>query len=118
MQHPTGGAPSGAKRAYRVGDLIVDTARAQVTRDGTELPLPRLSFDLLLALVEAAPRVVSLDELMDRVWAGVVVSPETVSQRTKLLRDVLGDESKSPRYLTSVRGRGYQLIRLRPWPRR
>ena len=72
--------------------------------------MPRLSFDLLLALVEAAPRVVSLDELMDRVWAGVVVSPETVSQRAKLLRDVLGDESKSPRYLTSVRGRGYRLI--------
>lgn len=96
--------------AYRVDDLIVDIARAQVTRHGVDLRLPRLSFDFLVALVQAAPRVASLDELMDRVWVGVVVSPETVSQRAKLLRDALGDDSRSPRYFTSVRGRGYRLI--------
>lgn len=96
--------------AYVVGDLVVDTARAQVTRDGVELPLPKLSFDLLVALIEAAPSVLSLDALMDRVWAGVVVSPETVSQRAKLLRDALGDDSRAPRYFTSVRGRGYRLV--------
>jgi TolB-like protein len=74
------------------------------------LPLPKLSFDFLLAMIEAAPGIVSLDELMDRVWAGVIVSPETVSQRAKLLRDALGDDSRSPRYLLAVRGRGYRLI--------
>ena len=50
---------------YRVGDLVVDVARAQVLRDGTEVPLPKLSFDLLLVLTESAPRIVSLNELMD-----------------------------------------------------
>ncbi|MEY2920167.1 MAG: hypothetical protein RL261_1472, partial [Pseudomonadota bacterium] len=110
MQQPTGGASTGGTTAYRVGDLVVDVARARVTRAGVELPLPKLSFDLLLALVEAAPRIVSLDELMDRVWAGVIVSPETVSQRAKLLRDALGDDSKAPRYVAAVRGRGYRLV--------
>lgn len=96
--------------AYQVGDLVVDVARAQVSRAGVPVPLPRLSFDLFVALVRAAPRVVSIDELMDRVWAGVVVSPETVSQRAKLLRDALGDDSKSPRYVAAVRSRGYRLV--------
>ena len=110
MQQPTRGALPGTAVAYVVGDLLVDTARARVTRDGVELPLPKLSFDLLVALIEAAPSVLSLDALMDRVWAGVVVSPETVSQRAKLLRDALGDDTRAPRYFTSVRGRGYRLV--------
>jgi TolB-like protein/DNA-binding winged helix-turn-helix (wHTH) protein/Tfp pilus assembly protein PilF len=109
MQQPIRAEPPGTV-AYVVGDLVVDTARAQVTRDGVELPLPKLSFDLLVALIEASPSVLSLDALMDRVWAGVVVSPETVSQRAKLLRDALGDDSRAPRYFTSVRGRGYRLV--------
>ena len=96
--------------SYTVGDLVVDIGRAQVLRGGSEVPLPKLSFDLLLALIESAPRVVSLDELMTRVWHGVVVSPETISQRAKLLRDALGDDSRQPRYVASVRGRGYRLV--------
>jgi TolB-like protein/DNA-binding winged helix-turn-helix (wHTH) protein/Tfp pilus assembly protein PilF len=95
---------------YRVEDLVVDAGRVAVMRADVGLPLPKLSFDLLLALIEAAPRVLSPDELMDRVWPGLVVSPETVSQRIKLLRDSLGDDSKSPRYIAGVRGRGYRLI--------
>ena len=89
---------------------MVDIGRAQVLRGGSEVPLPKLSFDLLLALIESAPRIVSLDELMTRVWHGVVVSPETISQRAKLLRDALGDDSRQPRYVASVRGRGYRLV--------
>ena len=95
---------------YRVGDLTVDVGRATVERDGRDVALPRLSFDLLLALIDAAPRVVSHDELMSRVWPGLVVGPETVSQRVKLLRDSLDDDSKAPRYIVGVRGRGYRLM--------
>src|SRR5262245_22439042 len=46
---------------YRVGDLVVDVGRARVTRDKQEIPLPKLSFDLLVALLRAAPNVVSLE---------------------------------------------------------
>jgi TolB-like protein/DNA-binding winged helix-turn-helix (wHTH) protein/tetratricopeptide (TPR) repeat protein len=116
LQLPVGAATS-TDVGYQVGDLEVDLRRALVTRSGDVLPLPKLSFDLLVALIEAAPGIVSPDELMDRVWTGLVVSPETVSQRVKLLRDALGDDPKSPRYVASVRGRGYRLIaEVRPLP--
>jgi DNA-binding winged helix-turn-helix (wHTH) protein len=95
---------------YRVADLSVDTGRVSVSRDGQPLAVSGLSFDLLVALIAAAPRVVSPDELMDRVWSGLVVGPETVSQRIKLLRDALGDDPKHPRYVAGVRGRGYRLV--------
>lgn len=64
---------------------------------------------MLVALGRAAPNVLSLEALMDQVWPRLVVSPETVSQRVKLLRDALGDDPKNPRYIAGVRGRGYRL---------
>jgi TolB-like protein/DNA-binding winged helix-turn-helix (wHTH) protein/Tfp pilus assembly protein PilF len=95
---------------YSVSDLTIDTGRQVISRAGIPIALPKLSYDLLLALVRAAPNLVSLDELMRSVWPGIVVSPETVSQRIKLLRDALGDDPREPRYIAGLRGRGYQLI--------
>jgi TolB-like protein len=95
---------------YRLDDLTIDTGRQIVSRAGAVIPLPKLSYDLLLALVRAAPDLVSLDELMRLVWPGVIVSPETVSQRIKLLRDALEDEPRDPRYIAGLRGRGYQMV--------
>ena len=46
---------------------------------------------------------------MERVWPGLVVAPETVSQRVKLLRQALGEHANAPRYIEAVRGRGYRL---------
>ncbi|MEX2496541.1 MAG: winged helix-turn-helix domain-containing protein [Woeseia sp.] len=95
---------------YRVDDLIVDVRRQRVVRGNNKISLSPLSYDLLLALVRAAPNLVSLDELMHRVWPTLVVSPETVSQRVKLVRHALGDNAISPRYIAGVRGRGYRMI--------
>jgi TolB-like protein/DNA-binding winged helix-turn-helix (wHTH) protein len=95
---------------FCIDDLNVDPGRALVLRGKREIPLPKLSFDLLLALVRAAPNLLTIDELMDQVWPGLVVSPETVSQRVKLLRAALGDDSRTPRYIAVVRGRGYRLV--------
>jgi TolB-like protein/DNA-binding winged helix-turn-helix (wHTH) protein len=101
-------ATSGGR--YRVGDLLLDTQRGHVERDGVELRLPKLSFDLLVALVRRAPEIVSVDELMTLVWPGLVVGPETVAQRVKLVRDALGDDAKQPRFIAGVRGRGYRVV--------
>jgi TolB-like protein/DNA-binding winged helix-turn-helix (wHTH) protein/Flp pilus assembly protein TadD len=103
-------APNSAVRIYRVGDLRVDVGQQRVTRVDAEISLPKLSFDLLLALIRTAPDIISSEELMTLVWPGLVVSPETVSQRIKLLRDALSDDPRNPRYITVLRGRGYRLI--------
>ena len=99
-----------APERWKVGDLIIDVGAQRVLRDGSLITLPKLSFNFLLALVRAAPRVLAIDELMDEVWPGVFVNAETVTQRAKLLRDALGDASRNPRYIAVSRGRGYQLM--------
>ncbi len=95
---------------YCAGDLLIEPQLGQVTRAGHEVPLGKVSFDLLLALVRGAPAFVSVDSLMEQVWSGMVVSPETLTQRVKLLRTALGDDAKVPKYIAGVRGRGYRLI--------
>jgi DNA-binding winged helix-turn-helix (wHTH) protein len=62
---------------FEVGDLRIDVGRRIVSRGTDEIPLPKLSFDLLLALLQRAPNVVSIDDFMQQVWPGLVVSPET-----------------------------------------
>jgi DNA-binding winged helix-turn-helix (wHTH) protein len=103
------GAPR-ALELYEISDLVIDLARQRVTRAAAEIALPKLSFDLLLVLIRAAPAVLSNHELMAQVWPGLIVSLETVSRRVKLLRDALGDDPRAPRYIAGLRGRGYRLI--------
>lgn len=95
---------------FHVDDLTIDVGRQRVLRDGQEIPLAGLSFDLLLALARAAPNLMTYDQLMDRVWPAQVINLETVTQRVKLVRDALGDDSRSPRYILGIRGRGYRMI--------
>lgn len=98
------------REAYRVGDLFVDVGLQRVTGPAGDLVLPKLSFDLLLALIRRAPDFVSNDELSSTVWAGVVVSPETVTKRVNLLREALGDDPANPRYIAGLRSRGYRIV--------
>lgn len=98
------------RERYRIADLTLDVEAVSVHRDRQAIPLPRLSFDLLVALARRAPSVVGFDELIATVWAGTAVSDETLTQRVALLRRALGDDAKNPRYLRAIRGRGYQLV--------
>ena len=95
---------------FQVGDLLIDPGQRRVTRDGSDIPLPHLSFELLMALARAAPDLLSFDQLTARVWPGLVITPETISQRVKLVRDALGDDPQSPRYIAGVRGSGYRMV--------
>jgi TolB-like protein/DNA-binding winged helix-turn-helix (wHTH) protein/Tfp pilus assembly protein PilF len=95
---------------YQVDDLIIDLAPRRLRRAGTVIPLKALSFDLLVTLVRSAPNLVSFEQLSERVWPGLVVTPETIVQRVKLLRSALGDDPHAPRYIEGVRGRGYRML--------
>ena len=96
---------------YRFDDLVIDTRVRRVTRGDADLGVAGLSFDLLVELVRAAPSLVSVDALMASVWKGIVVSPETITQRVKLLRQALGDTVDNRRYIAARRGYGYRLVK-------
>src|SRR5262249_9670596 len=58
-RRPVSASPRPA--AYRVGDLLVDLGQWRVTRGGSEIQLPHLSFELLVALARAAPNLVTVE---------------------------------------------------------
>ena len=93
----------------RLLDLDIDRPAQRVSRNGEVLPVSGLSWTLLDVLLRHGTDVVDFDTLAAQVWAPAVVGEDAVSQRVKLLRQALGDDSRRPRYIRSVRGRGYQL---------
>jgi len=95
---------------YRIGDLLLDAGTQEVTRNGTVVPVPRLSFKLLLSLARHAPNVVSTQQLETEVWAGLVVDRGTVNKRVLLLRKALGEDKSTDPYIAVIRGSGYRLI--------
>lgn len=92
-----------------LADLEINLETGTVSRDGGVIDLPDLSWRLLRELVNAAPHLVGKDQLIERVWEGVVVSDETLAQRVKLLRQALADGKGKDRYIVSVRNRGYRI---------
>lgn len=101
----------GAADKFRLIDLIIDIGQRQISRDDERLSVSRLPFTILRALLEAAPNVVTYDELIGKAWGpNRVVSQETVAQHIKSLRRALGEDAANPRYIESVRGEGYRLL--------
>jgi DNA-binding winged helix-turn-helix (wHTH) protein len=97
--------------AYRFDDLMLDVGQRRLRRGGQDVPLSKLCFAVLLALVKSAPNLLTHDEIVRRVWGPRrIVTPENLSQRVKLLRDSLGDDAAQPRYIECVRGEGYRLV--------
>ncbi len=95
---------------YRIGDLLLDAGTQEVSRNGTVVPVPRLSFKLLLSLARHAPNVVSTTQLEKEVWAGLIVDRGTVNKRVLLLRKALSEDKGDDPYIAVIRGSGYRLI--------
>jgi DNA-binding winged helix-turn-helix (wHTH) protein len=64
--------------------------RRQLLADGVPVDLGTRAFDLLLALLEADDSLVVKEELMSRLWPGIVVSEENIKLQVSVLRKALG----------------------------
>jgi len=96
----------------RVGDLEVDLERHQVSLAGAAVDLTPLEFDLLAALTRRPGQVFSRLQLLDQLQGEAFEGFErAVDQHVKNLRAKLGDDARHPRYIETVFGVGYRLIR-------
>src|SRR6202142_2404553 len=102
--------------SLRIGAWRVDPALDQISKDGNAVKLERRAMQLLLCLADHAGQVISVEELLDQVWAGVVVTPDSVYHAVAALRRTLGDDTKEPSYIANIPRRGYRLIAsVAPW---
>jgi TolB-like protein len=85
------------------GGIEVRPAERRVLVNGEPLALGARAFDLLLVLIEQRERVVGKDELLARVWPGVVVEENNLTVQVSSLRKALGNAA-----IATVAGRGYR----------
>jgi DNA-binding response OmpR family regulator len=94
------------------GDLVVDVAAREALVEGRVLELTGVEFDILVALVRRAGRVVPRAALMDEAGRGdTAVGERAVDVHVSHLRQKLGDDPRSPRLIKTVRGVGYLLVK-------
>jgi DNA-binding winged helix-turn-helix (wHTH) protein len=86
----------------RFGRFEFDPVTRRVRREGEEIHLTPKAFDLLAALLEASPRVVSKRELHARLWPGGVVADATLVALVKQLRAALDDRDRSTPLIRTV----------------
>jgi DNA-binding response OmpR family regulator len=94
-----------------VSDLTIDPAAHSVTVAGRAVELPPREFDVLYALALEAGHVVSVDDLLARVWgAEYTGEPQVVYVHIRWLREKLEDDPRHPQRILTVRGVGYKLV--------
>lgn len=93
----------------RFASFELDSARRSLTRDGAERHLTPKAFQLLELLVGAAPRVVTKDELHERLWPRGIVSDASLIGLVKELRRALDDHDRDAPLIRTVHRVGYSL---------
>lgn len=91
--------------AYQFGEFTLDAARGELHRASRRVPLRPKSFDVLHYLVTRPGQLVTREELLDAVWAGSVVTDESVTQCLIDIRKALGDSAHA--VIRTVPKRGY-----------
>ena len=94
----------------RIGDWSMNTLSGELSRGEERIRLEARTMRLLLCLAQTPGEVVSIDDLLTRVWSGVVVTPDSVYQAVAGLRRLLGDDAKQPAYIVTVPRLGYRLV--------
>lgn len=102
--------PDAKAPILRVGDLELSTLSLRATLGGRDLELTSDEFTLLKTLAEHAGRALTREQLLDLTKGGSEDNFErSIDVRISRLRQKLGDDSRSPRLLKTVRGMGYML---------
>lgn len=95
---------------YRFDRFELDLAKIELRTGGQPCTLEPQVFALLAFLVEHRERLVSRDEIFEKVWDGRVVTDSALSSRVKSLRRVLGDDGKSQRFIRTIHGQGFRFV--------
>jgi predicted ATPase/DNA-binding winged helix-turn-helix (wHTH) protein len=92
---------------FESGGWEVDLARREVRFRGTAVPMGARAFEVFAVLVQSAGELVTKDDLIERVWPGVIVEENTLQVHISAVRKVLGADRG---LLKTTSGRGYRLL--------
>jgi DNA-binding winged helix-turn-helix (wHTH) protein len=101
-------------QTYRFGDFELNASERVLKRGGEIVSLPLKAFEVLLALLERHGRVISKEELIERVWPDSFVDEANLARHVYTLRRALGERPKEnggeDHFIQTVSGRGYRFV--------
>lgn len=109
LRRANSAAHTEAPPAYDQGDLRIDFTTYEVFVRGKPVKLTLKEFELLRFLIQNPNRVLSRDQLLDRVWGGeTYVTPRTVDVHIRRLRKAIEKDDSNPKWILTLRGVGYK----------
>jgi TolB-like protein len=103
-------AEKGENSAYCFCGFQFDPREASLVGPHGQVHIGNKAIGVLEALIEHKGRLLTKEVLFDSVWDGTIVSESALTSVIKELRRGLGDESKNPRFIESIYGRGYRFL--------
>jgi TolB-like protein/DNA-binding winged helix-turn-helix (wHTH) protein len=93
-------------------DFELDTRAYELRRAGQSLKLERIPMEILLLLIEQRGRLVTREQIVERVWGkGTFLDADnSINGAIRKIRQVLGDQPDHPRFIHTITGRGYRFI--------
>ena len=100
-------------RVIRVQDIEIDTEACEVRLSGKPIKLTATEYKILKYLAENSGRVLDRDRILDQIWGDGIESfcSRAVDVHIGRLRRKLGDDPENPRYIATVPGMGYKMLR-------
>jgi DNA-binding winged helix-turn-helix (wHTH) protein len=105
------------RTVYEFGDFLLESGQRRLLRresgesgGGQPLALTPKAFDTLLLLIEHRGETLDKDTLLSRIWSGVIVEENSLTQNISTLRQVLGEMRTENRYIATVPRKGYRFV--------
>jgi TolB-like protein len=95
---------------YRFGPFELDTDKIELRSGGNLCAIEPQVFALLALLVDNRERLVSKDEIIEKVWEGRAISEAAVASRIKSARKILGDDGKSQHFIKTIHRLGFRFV--------
>lgn len=106
-----GSVPTNDPNILIIGDLVIDPSAHTVSVADRTVDLTAREFDLVHALALEAGRILTIDDLIRRVWgAEFIGEPQVVYVHIRWLREKIEEDPQNPQRIVNVRGVGYKLI--------
>jgi len=92
------------------GPFVLDVGRYELTRSGKPVRMERIPMDLLILLVREEGRLISREEIIERLWEKNLHfdTDNSINTAIRKIRNSLGDDAGNPQYVETVLGKGYR----------